>query len=267
MSASLRMDILGNAKKVLKRAAFVASLPPLRRWVRGRWEGGNDVPPVGLVRFGSLRRLTPISTDWGDDRGGPVDRYYIERFLKENQRDIRGRVLEIGDDVYTRRFGETDAQSEILVYDIAENERAAYVGDLSAAPHLPSETFDCVVMTQTLQLIYEVRDAVETLHRILKPGGVVLLTAPGISQINRRDWESWGDFWCWNFTALSLRRLFAERFPEANVDVHTNGNVLVAASFLYGLGRGELTRAELDHLDPDYEVLITVRAEKEKAAP
>lgn len=258
------MNILNSVKSRLRNVFFVASLPPLRRWLRSRWEGVDDIPPVGLVRFGSLRRLSPISSDWGDDRGGPVDRYYIEGFLNENRRDIRGRVLEFGDDVYTRRFGTDVSKSEIFVYDRNENERASYVGDIVSADELPSDAFDCIIMTQTLQLIYEVREAVATLHRILKSGGVVLLTAPGISQINRRDWESWGDFWCWNFTALSLRRLFEERFPESNVRVRPNGNVLTATAFLFGLGRGELTRSELDYVDPDYELLLTVRAQKDK---
>jgi hypothetical protein len=36
--------------------------------------------------------------------------------------------------------------------------------------------------------------------------------------------------------------------------------VLAAAGFLYGLSSHELTRAELDHHDPDYEVTIGIRA-------
>ena len=56
-------------------------------------------------RFGMLRRVTPISTKWGFDRGLPIDRHYIENFLAVNADDIRGGVLEIGDNSYTRRFG------------------------------------------------------------------------------------------------------------------------------------------------------------------
>lgn len=242
---------------------FRASLPPVRRWLRGRWEGSDDVPPVGLVRFGSLRRLEPLSREWGLDRGGPVDRHYIEQFLRSNRDLIHGRVLEIGEDLYTRMFGGPRVdQADILVYDQSENPSATFVGDLTAAPQVPSDAFDCVIVTQTLQLIYDVPAAIATIHRVLKPGGVALITAPGISQINRRDSETWGDYWCWNFTALSLRRRFSEHFGEANVEVRTHGNVLAAAAFLYGLGRGELTTRELDHLDPDYEVIITVRARK-----
>ena len=55
-------------------------------------------PPVGRVRLGSLRRLKPISPDWGSERGLPIDRYYIGQFLAAHAQDIRGHVLEIGDD-------------------------------------------------------------------------------------------------------------------------------------------------------------------------
>src|SRR6202035_2497766 len=52
-------------------------------------------PPVGWVRFGSLRRLQPVSRKFGYDRGTPISRYYIETFLKARKNDIRGRVVEI----------------------------------------------------------------------------------------------------------------------------------------------------------------------------
>lgn len=262
------MRVWARATDLIKKLGFYVSVPPLRRWIRGRREAPSDIPPVGLVRFGSLRRLDPISREWGEDRGGPVDRYYIERFLESNRSDIRGRVLEIGGDVYTRWFGKDQVvQSDIFAYSEEENDRAAFIGDLTAAPQLPSDSFDCVIVTQTFQLIYDVKSAVATVYRILAPGGVALITAPGISQINRRDSESWGDYWCWNFTALSMRRLFSEHFQEDNVHVGVHGNVLVATAFLYGLGRNELSRKELDHLDADYELLITLRAEKEAATP
>lgn len=262
------MTLLQRARNVLGRAAFMASVPPLRRWWRGRRETAADVPPVGLVRFGSLRRLSPISRDWGDDRGGPIDRYYITDFLDRHRRDVRGRVLEIAEDVYARWFGDDRVlHVDVLQYQEGEHPRATFTGDLADAPHMPDDTFDCVILTQTLQLIYDLRGAVATVHRILRPGGVVLVTVPGITPVNRHDSESWGNHWCWSFTELSVRRLFEERFAAKDVHTETFGNVLAAAAFLYGLGRGELTRAELEHRDPDYEMLIALRARKPDAGP
>jgi len=221
-------------------------------------------PPVGWVRWGQLRRLTPISPDWGTERGQPIDRYYIERFLARHAGDIRGRVLEIGDDSYTRQFGgERVTQSDVL--HVAEHKPSVtLIGDLTRADHIPSDTFDCFILTQTLQTIYELPAAVRTVHRILKPGGVALVTVPGISKISRYDMDRWGYFW--SFTSCSVQRLFGEVFPDRRLTVSTNGNVLAAIAFLHGLATSELTQRELDHQDPDFEVVITVRGVKPEAA-
>ena len=257
------MYVLTRARKLAADILFYATLPPVRRWLRSRWESPDDVPPVGLVRFGSLRRLTPISRDWGDDRGGPVDRYYVTSFLERHREDVHGRVLEIAEDVYAKWFGgDRVTRIDVLEYTKGEHPRATFVGDLTDAPHIPSDAFDCVILTQTLQLIYDLEAAVGTVYRILRPGGVALVTLPGITPVNRQDSESWGNYWCWSFTARSARMLFEKHFAPGDIEIETFGNVLTSAAFLYGLGRGELTRAELDHHDPDYEMLITLRARK-----
>ena len=140
------------------------------------------------------------------------------------------------------------------------NPKATIVADLTCANHLPPDTFDCIILTQTLQFIYDVRSALKTLHRILKPGGILLATFGGISQISRWDMDRWGHYW--NFTTLSARQLFEELFPAAKVKVDAYGNVLAAIALLHGLARQELRQEELNHHDSDYEVLITVRAVK-----
>jgi SAM-dependent methyltransferase len=218
-------------------------------------------PPVGRVRFGSLRRLKPVSTAWGTDRGWPVDRYYIERFLARHSRDIQGRVLEIGGNDYTMQFG-SDRVTQSDVLHVAEDRpQVTIIGDLTNAAHIASDSFDCIILTQTLQAIYDVRAVIGTVHRILKPGGVVLLTVPGISQISRYDMDRWGYYW--SFTTASVRCLLQEAFPPANVQVTAHGNVLASIAFLHGLAQSELKQEELDYVDPDYQLLITARAVKE----
>lgn len=232
---------------------------PVVRLVRSVHERRRRPPPVGRIRFGSLRRLEPISADWGFDRGRPVDRYYIEGFLADHGRDIKGRALEIVDDEYIRRFGTGVTQTDIL-HMSPGHPKATIVADLSVGDEIPSDAFDCVVLTQTIHLIYDVRRAISTVHRILKPGGVVLATMPGISQISRPDMDRWGDHW--RFTSRSARNLFAEVFGDEAVNVKTYGNVLTSTALLYGLADRELTRGELDAWDRDYELVIGVRAVK-----
>jgi SAM-dependent methyltransferase len=222
------------------------------------WRRDGRVP-VGGVRFGDLRRLTPISRHFGYDRGLPVDRYYVEGFLASHAPDIRGRVLEVGDNTYTRRFGGTGVRQSDVLHVTAGHPDATIVADLASAPHIPAEQFDCIILTQTLHLIYDVRAAMRTIWRILKPGGVLLATVPGISQVDR---GAWGHSWYWSFTGQALRLLVDEAFPSSDVHIATYGNVLAACAFLHGLATAELSREELDHTDPHYQVVITLRAVK-----
>ena len=217
------------------------------------------LPPKGSVRMGDFRRLTPISRDYGYDRGRPVDRYYIEKFLLAQSVLVRGNVLEIGENVYTHQFGGGRVAKSDVLHFLEGNPVATFVGDLTDAPQLPSNAFDCVIITQTLQLIYDVRAALRTIYRILKPGGVVLATFPGLSQISDNEWNY---TWHWGFTNLSARRLFEEVFPGSHVEIGTYGNVLSSIAFLHGLADDELTKAELDATDVEYQLLVTAKAFK-----
>jgi SAM-dependent methyltransferase len=194
------------------------------------------------------------------DRGKPIDRYYIERFLAAKSSYIQGRVLEIGDDTYTRMFGGNRViQSEVL--HVAErNSKVTIIADLTSADGIPPASFDCIILTQTLQTIFDLPAVIRTIYRILKPGGVALVTIPGISRISRYDMDRWGYYW--SFTTKSAQRLFEAVFPGSNVQVQAHGNVLTAIAFLQGLATEELRLEELNYVDPDYELLITVTASK-----
>jgi SAM-dependent methyltransferase len=217
-------------------------------------------PPVGWVRFGDLRRLKPISSDYGNSRGMEIDRFYIEKFLSEHALDIRGHVLEIKHNTYTVKFGGDRVVKSDILHKIEGNPDATIVADLTKADHLPSDTFDAIIFTQTLHLIYDLKAAISTLYRILKPNGVLLVTVPGMSQICHPDFELWGDYW--RFTSLSARYLFAEVFPMDRVVAYSYGNVLSAISFLQGLAVEDLKKNELESVDPNYELTIAVRAVK-----
>ena len=108
------------------------------------------------ARLGALRRMTPLSDEFGYDRGTPIDRYYIERFLAENRQHIQGRVLEVKDSGYSERFGEGVTRTDVLDIDTG-NALATFVADLAAADTIPDATFDCFILTQTLQYVYDVR--------------------------------------------------------------------------------------------------------------
>ncbi len=221
----------------------------------------QQTPDVGQINFGDFRRLEPLTRSFGYDRGQPIDRYYIEKFLSYHIKDIKGHVVEIGDDRYTRMFGGKQVTCSEVLDQNHPDSSPTIIADLANAGHVPSNSFDCIIIIQTLQFIYDVHAAVSTLHRILKPGGVVLGTIPSLSAICRYDMDRWGDYW--RFTSAAVKRLFGDVFGGDNVQVEAHGNVLVSTAFLYGMAAEDLTSAELDFKDRDYEALITVRAVKE----
>ncbi len=218
-----------------------------------------DRPPLGRVRMGDLQRLVPISRVFGFDRGLPIDRHYIEGFLFRHAGDITGRVLEVADNDYTTKFGGARVLRSDILHVNDENPRATFVADLTDAPQIPSGEFDCIILTQTLHLIYNVPAALRTLYRILKPGGVLLLTSPGISQVGQ---GVRGSAWYWAFTHDSVRRLLEGVFPSANVHVEDRGNVFAAVAFLHGLAVEEVPTDALDHRDAAYPVIVAARAVK-----
>jgi SAM-dependent methyltransferase len=213
----------------------------------------------GSVRPGHrLPGIEPVSRNFGMDRGKSVDRAYIHEFLWERRDDVQGRVLEIADSGYTDYLGEGAVTQVDVLHATEKAPWVTLVGDLATGEGIPRRAFDCIVLTQTLQYVYDLPAAARTLRDALRPGGVVLATLPGVSQVSHYDRERWGDYW--RFTSDSARRLFGDAFGEDSVEVVAYGNVLVSAALLYGYALEELDAAEVAHRDPDYEFLIGVRA-------
>jgi SAM-dependent methyltransferase len=218
----------------------------------------------GLGPLGRLHRLQPYRPLFGWGHGQCIDRYYTEKFLTAHAADIHGRVLEIGDNTYTCRFGGAKVVRSDILHVNSDNPHATIIADLSCAEDaIPSNMFDCIILTQTLEVIYETRRVIRTLHRILKPGGIALATLPGIRCVSRPDMDSWGEYW--RFTTLSASKLFGEVFAAPDVTIRAYGNVLVAVAFLHGIVAQELNPDELDYYDRDYEFLITARARKSQS--
>jgi len=240
-----------NIRSLLKNALSIKSVRLFTHHISSKWHRYYGIP----------RNLSPISRSAGFDRGQPIDRYYIEKFLSAHAPDIKGRVLEFGNRAYTLRFGGNKVtKSDVLCVEEGNTE-ATILADLTRAHEIQSDSFDCIIMTQALQMIYDYHTALQHLHRILKPGGVLLVTTHGISKICRREGrDPWGEYW--RFTAQSARKIFLDYFSDERLQIEVYGNVLTAVCLLHGLASHELKESELDIQDPDFEVLIAVRAVK-----
>jgi hypothetical protein len=219
---------LSRVRKLLSRALFIASIPPVRRWLRSRWEQPDDVPPVGLVRFGDLRSLEPVSRVAGSDRGDSIRDHYVAAFLAGHGSQLDGALV---------------------------------IEDARALEQVAPESQRIIIMTRGFEHADDPRPLLHSIHRSLCPGGFALVAAGGIAPNGRTGSDGTGS-WAWHYTALSMRRLFGEIFGPGAVTATTYGNVLSAAAYLHGISADELTAAELEHRDPDYELLIGVRAER-----
>lgn len=201
------------------------------------------------------RRLNPLSRNYGSDRGEPIDRYYIEKFLSENADLIKGKCLEVENDAYYLKFGKNH---KCDVLDInKDNPKATIIADLRNMPEIKNETYDCIILTQVLQFVDNYNLAIRECWRILKPGGVLLATLPFISRVDAKA-EVKGDFW--RFTATSVQYVFSKYFNQS--EVRSWGNVFSGLGFWIGMAQEELSRKELDHNDDKFPVIITVRATK-----
>jgi SAM-dependent methyltransferase len=239
--ASFAIDRLRNHEAVRR----------LKRLVRGQPEPGQ------AARIDFLSRTAPVSGCYGTDRGSPIDRYYIERFVEGRRAGISGAVLEVQDPNYTDRFG-ADV-TERIVIGIAPGPAITLISDLQDLKEIASETVDCVILTQTLQFIYDLQAALASVHRVLKPGGRLIVTLPGICPLGPDVWPIY-----WSFTPWSAQKLVEDAFPGGDVSVETYGNVLSAMAFLHGLALEEMDAEKLDVQDRRYPVTIGVHAVKAK---
>jgi hypothetical protein len=207
----------------------------------------------------NLRSVKPISRAFGFDRGTPVDRVYIQHFLEANKKYVKGTLCEIAVNEYSKKYGSNVEKYEILQCR-DDNPQATIIADLADLSTLPQNKIDCFILTQTLNFIYDFKEAIKGLHFILKEHGVALVTVAGISQISRYDMDRWGDYW--RFTDLSIKKAFEDVFGQGNVEVVVYGNVLSAIALLEGISSEELSHEELFYIDKDYQVTIAIKAIK-----
>jgi len=213
---------------------------------------------ISRLRWHDLKNVNPVSTTFGFDRGTPIDRYYIEKFLKENSQYISGKVLEVAESHYSKKFGNAVTAYEVL--HVEKNKNATIIGNLTQEETLPANVIDCFICTQVFNFIFEFQKAIEGAHQLLKPGGVLLATVSGISQISRYDADRWGHYW--SFYPQGIGKSVKKVFGEDNVIINSYGNSLTAISFLKGIAMEELSEQELNFADPDYPVSINIVAKK-----
>jgi hypothetical protein len=208
-----------------------------------------------LPRWGNLRTTEPFSRNFGFERGTPVDRYYLMKFLDRHRNLISGRVLEIQVSGYTKLYG--NGVTEAHTVDIDPSFKSTYVCDLAESDGvIPSNYYDCFLLPNTLCLLRDIENCLRQALRVVKSGGVVLATTAGLLPLIA-DADDY-----WHLSAAGWRQVVKRSWPGCDVSVESHGNCLSATAAMLGLALEELRPDELDVQDPRYPVLVTLVCRK-----
>jgi len=210
---------------------------------------------LGMPRWGNLRRVTPFSSNFGFDRGTPVDRYYLHRFLEANRAHVTGDVREIQLPGYATRYG--SALRAVHTVDVNPAHRPTYVCDLAASGDvIPSDRYDCFLLPNTLCVLRDIEGCLRHALRVVRPGGVVLASTAAFVPLT----PDYPDYW--HLSADGWAEVTRRVWAGCEVRVESHGNCLAAVAAMLGLAHEELVARELDVLDPRYPVLVTVVCRK-----
>jgi len=205
----------------------------------------------GLPRWGNLRRTTPFSTTFGFERGQPIDRYYLHRFLASHRDLITGDVLEVQGTSYAERFGQNLSRADS--FDIEPRFTPTYLCDLAhCADVIPDRAYDCLLLPNALPHFRELDRCLAHALRVVRPGGTILASVAGLLPLTGDAPEYW------RLTPDGWRQKLGAAWAGAALEIAGHGNCLSAVAAQLGLALEELTEAELDVQDPRFPVLTTI---------
>lgn len=247
--------MLGRLQRVIRNLRLRA-----RRWA---W-ALTRLPLVRHLSGVRLRRLHPIGN--GRQRGTPIVRHYWTGFLEKYRSDIRGVALEVGTTVTVQQYG-GEAVTRADALDLTQHSPdVAIVADLTRADQVPGGQYDCFVNQFTMHLIYDLDAALYHSIRMLKPGGVLLVNFPCVdyyfpSGLDMATGQPM--FMYWWFTPIQVENLLRRAgLSSTDYTVEIFGNLFSRIAYQMNLPAEELTRQELEHVDPGHPLLICVRAVK-----
>tara|TARA_Y100000385_G_scaffold274995_1_gene318802 strand:+ start:293 stop:985 length:693 start_codon:yes stop_codon:yes gene_type:complete len=202
-----------------------------------------------------------ISNDFGFGRGTPIDRYYLEIFLKTNQKYFIGESLEFGSDFYLKKYNNRIKSFDVFTSFLdKKNSKNIIKGDLSLIEDLPKEKYDFIVCTNVLNFIYEIDSAIKGLHKMLKKNGICLISLAGFStHVSRYDMDKWGDYW--RLSKKTAIKIFKKNNFEIE-ECNSYGNVYLASAQMKGFCVEDIDNEMLKNVDNDYQMLITLRIKK-----
>ena len=125
-------------------------------------------------------KIKRVSKKFGFDRGLPIDRFYIDKYLDKNlSKSTYQNGLEVGGVQYLEKF--KVAKKTALLhpeYLISEGHGdQALVVDLNKKfKNIGDEKFDLIIATNVLTFVEEPHLALNTFQELLVPGGLLIIS-------------------------------------------------------------------------------------------
>lgn len=185
-----------------------------------------------------------------------VRRRYLDRDLEAASGVLAGQVLEIGNGRIGRRGRFQPPQTGIARWTYLDRDAARRPHIRADATGLPfqSSLFDAVVCLEVLEYVWQPQAALIEISRVLKPGGVLLLSTPFLHRVDAAN-----DYW--RFTEPGLRVLLQKAGFEV-VQWHAQGNALAASvnvlRYVVSVQRSWVRRVVSIILRPIFEMMLSV---------
>jgi SAM-dependent methyltransferase len=112
--------------------------------------------------------------------------------------------------------------------DVYPGERVDVIGPAEALP-FEDASFDVVVATQMLEHVPDPPRVLSEAHRVLRPGGVLLLSTHGTTVYHPNP----SDFWRW--TQEGLPKLLHDNGGWSHLHIEGAGGTMACFGYLYGL--------------------------------
>ena len=250
-------SIIGFFLRYLARTIVTSTLHFRKLLLQSKQKLRRFLQPANLHLRDYDQRRYPLSSSMGFDRGHPIDRYYIHKFLRSNLPTNPCRVLEFGDSLLSRSLMHRDSIVDTAIY--RHNATGSFqekklLLDLATSESISlRNTYDIIICTQVLMCVPDPHQALVNLHSLLKPNGVLIGSiSSSCSPISYYDYSRWGYYW--TGTDQYLQKLFLLTSFKAEV-VQSFGSFYTARAFLDGLCSDDLDINLLSSHDPEYPIV------------
>jgi ubiquinone/menaquinone biosynthesis C-methylase UbiE len=138
---------------------------------------------------------------------------------------VSGKTLDFGAGNAKYRDIIKSAADEYVAFDLMPGPNIDVVGDVLNSPFADNE-FDTVISTQVLEHVPKPWLMIKEIHRILKPGGVCILTAPFLTPYHADPHDYF------RYTTEGMKSLFDDGFETVECDYYGK-SFMVLSEFIH----------------------------------